>query len=361
MSPNLSHLIDLAKETSSAKRRELLRQVTNVFMTHPEQIEGPEMALYDEVMSHLSDEMESIVRIEIARKLADARVAPLGLLRRLASDDIEVAEPILKRSKALTESDLIHVVSTKGQDHMRAVSQREEVSESVSGVIIARGDDTTVNTLLRNDGARLSRASNEAVVQRAQTSPALHEAIINRKGLPIDLMNDMYFVVESRLRERIMQENALLDPATLEQALSKSRNTVAIANGAFPADYEQIMAEVETLYTNQKLTPALLAKYMRDPNPTWFLCALSIMADIDFLTAKHVVERRELDALAIACKAADLEKSLFLTYAMIMLATQDNAMGKASEYGRLYEQLPRETALRTIRFWRMRRLEGHAA
>lgn len=361
MPSTLHHLIDLAKEPSSQKRRELLRQVTTVFMAHPEQVEGPEMALYDEVMSQLSSEMETVVRAEIARKLAEARVAPLGLLRRLASDDIEVAEAILVRSKALTESDLMHVVSTKGQDHLRAVSRREEVPESVSGVIVDRGDDTTVNTLLRNDGARLSRATNEVVVQRAQTSPALHDAIVNRKDFPIDLMNDMYFVVEARLRERIMQENARVDPAVLEQALSKSRNTVAIAHGSFPPDYEKIMAEVETLYNNQKLTPALLARYMRDPNPTWFLCALAIMADIDFLTAKHVVDKRELDALAIACKAADLEKSLFLTYAMIMLAAQDNAMGKAAEYGKLYEQLPRDTALRTIRFWRMRRAEGHAA
>ncbi|MDC7683691.1 DUF2336 domain-containing protein [Asticcacaulis sp. BYS171W] len=361
MSVTLTHLIELAQEPSSAKRRELLRQVTNVFMSHPEEIAGPEMALYDEVMSQLSSEMEIVVRAEIAQKLSQAKAAPLGLLRRLASDDISVAEPILTRSKALTENDLLHVVQTQGQGHLRAVSQREEVPESVSGVIVERGDDTTVNTLLRNEGARLSRATNEAVVQRAQTSPALHDAVVNRKDMPADLMNDMYFVVEARLRERIMQENAKLDPAVIEQALSKSRNTVAIANGSFPADYEKICAEVEALSANQKLTPALLAKYMRDPNPTWFLCALATMADIDFLTAKHVVEKREIDALAIACKAADLDKALFLTYAMIMLATQENAMGRASEYGRLYEALPKETAMRTIRFWRMRRAEGHAA
>ena len=46
---------------------------------------------------------------------------------------------------------------------------------------------------------------------------------------------------------------------------------------------------------------------------------------------------------------------------MIMLSDQENAMGKASEYGRLYTDLPRDTALRTIRFWRLRRAEGHAA
>jgi uncharacterized protein (DUF2336 family) len=359
---SLVQLIELAQEPSSAKRRELLRQITNVFMSNPEEINESEMALYDTVMSQLSNDMETAVRAEIANTLARATTAPLGLLRRLASDHIDVAEPILERSQALTENDLIHVVSNMGQDHLRAVSRRDEVPESVSGVIVKRGDDTTLHTLLSNDGARLSRASNEEVIQRAQANPHLHEVVVNRPDMPADLMNEMYFVVETRLRERIMEENAKLDPAVLEQALAKGRDQVAVAHGSLPADYERINRDVEALRKNEKQTPNLLAKYMRDPNPTYFLCALAQMADIDFLTARHVVNRREVDALAIACKAAGLDKALFLTCAMIMLGEQDNAMGKAAEYGRLYNDLPQDTAMRTIRFWRMRRAEGqHAA
>jgi len=358
---SLIDLIELAKEPSSARRRELLRQVTNIFMTHPDDVSESEMHLYDQVMMQLSSDMETAVRAEISNTLAAATAAPLGLLRRLASDAIEVAEPILTRSKALTEKDLMHVVSTQGQDHLRAVSKREEVSEHISGVIVKRGDDTTLHTLLSNDGARLSRASNEAVVQRAQVNPALHEVVVNRTDLPPDLMNDMYFVVEARLRERIIHENARMDPALLDQAIAHSRDRVAVAYGSFPEDYEKISQDVATLRNNEKLTPSLLAKYMRDPNPTYFLVALSQMADIDFLTAKLLVEKREIDALAIACKAADLDKALFLTYAMIMLSDQENAMGKAGEYARLYAELPKETAERTIRFWRLRRAEGKAA
>jgi len=357
----LIDLIELAKEPSSSRRRELLRQVTGIFMAHPEEIGETEMALYDTVMSQLSNDMEQMVRAEIANTIASARVAPMGLLRRLASDNIEVAEPILTRSRALSENDLMHIVSTQGQEHLRAVSKREEVPESVSGVIVRRGDDTTLHTLLSNDGARLSRAANEEVIQRAQVNPALHEVVVNRQDMPADLMNDMYFVVESRLRERIIAENDKLDPAMIEQALSRGRDKVAVAYGSFPEDYARITTEVEALRKNARLTPTLLAKYMRDPNPTYFLCALAQMADIDFLTAKRLVEKKEIDALAIACKAADLDKALFLTYAMIMLSDQENAMGKASEYARLYTDLPRDTALRTIRFWRMRRAEGHAA
>ena len=172
MSSSLTHLIDLAKEPSSAKRRELLREVTGIFMARPDEVTGPEMALYDTVMTQLSTDMETVVRAEISQTIASARNAPLGLLRKLAVDDIEVAEPILTRSKALSESDLMHVVSTKGQDHMRAVSKRDSVPEAVSGVIVQRGDDTTLHALLSNEGARLSRASNEQVVHRAQSNPA---------------------------------------------------------------------------------------------------------------------------------------------------------------------------------------------
>ncbi len=358
---SLTSLIEMAHEPSSAKRRELLRSVTNIFMAHPEDVKETELALYDEVMMQLSADMETAVRAEIAQQIARTRNAPLGLLRRLASDDIDVAEPILTRSKALSESDLMHVVSTKGQDHLRAVSRREEVSESVSGVIVQRGDDTTLKTLLSNDGARLSRASNEEVIQRAFVNPDLHEVVVNRPDMPVDLVNDMYFVVEARLRERIIQENEKLDPAVLDDALNKGRERTALAYGSLPADYKKINAEVEKLRVNKQLSPVLLAKYMRDPNPTYFLSALAQMADIDFLTAQHLVEKKEIDALAIACKAAGLDKALFLTYAMIMLADQENAMGRATEYGRLYQELPKETADRTIRFWRMRRAEGHAA
>jgi uncharacterized protein (DUF2336 family) len=100
---------------------------------------------------------------------------------------------------------------------------------------------------------------------------------------------------------------------------------------------------------------------MRDKNPTYFLCALSQLADLDYFTTKQLVEKREIDAIAIACKAAGLDKALFLTYAMIVLSGQQNAMGRAAEYGELYTNLPKETATRTIRFWRLRRVEGASA
>ena len=89
--------------------------------------------------------------------------------------------------------------------------------------------------------------------------------------------------------------------------------------------------------------------------------ALSELADVDFHTARRILERRDLDALAIVCKAADFDRALFLTFAVLILGPEADAMGRAREYGELYAALPRDAAMRTIRFWRMRRTTGDVA
>jgi len=105
----------------------------------------------------------------------------------------------------------------------------------------------------------------------------------------------------------------------------------------------------------------VLAGFLRARETTKFLVALSELADIDFHTARRILERRELDALSIVCKAAGFERSLYLTFAVLILDRDANAMGRAREYGELYESLPREAAQRTIRFWRIRRKAGDMA
>lgn len=351
----LPDLIALAEEASSEKRRQLLRELTDHFFGEPAP-NATETTLYGAVLTRLSDEMEVEVRAELAARFADAPNAPHRLIRRFAEDQAEtVAAPVLSASPVLTDGDLIEVVRSRGQGHMRAVSRRTVVSEAVSDAIVECGDDETLGTLLRNDGARLSRAASETAVERAKANPALHAATVERKSLPPDLLNEMYFVVEARLRQHILEQNARMDPDLLEAALEAGRNRVAANDGALPPDYAESVAYVNELRAAGQLTPQVLARFLRSNGRTPFLVALAQLADVDFHTARRIVERKELDALAVICKAADMDRAIFLTYAVVLLGSEDNPMGKAGNYGRLYGELSREAALRTLRFWRMRR------
>ena len=212
----------------------------------------------------------------------------------------------------------------------------------------------------RNAGAPLSRQAAEAVVDRAARNPDLHEAVIDRNTLPIDLLNEMYFVAETRLRERIMARNAGMDPAALEAALAVGRQKLAERDGALPSDYAAALAHVNALRAKGVLTPSALAGLLRHGERTRFIVALSQMADIDFHTTKRIIDRQEIDALAIISKAADFDRSLFLTFAVLILEPS-KGMEQATAYGPRYAELPRDAAQRTLRFWRMRRQTGDVA
>jgi uncharacterized protein (DUF2336 family) len=358
----LLDLMQLAAEPSSERRRELLREVTNLFFSDAEQGHGPtEMALFDDVLGQLAGEMEEAVRAELAQRMASAQRVPASLIRDLASDSIAVAEPLLARPGPLSLDDQMHVARTQGEDHLRALSRRPGVTAHVTDLIVERGDDETLNVLLRNNDASLSRQSHETLVDRAHANPDLHEAIVDRHGLPIDLLNEMYFVVESRLRDRIMERNSQVDPAELEAALAIGRKKVAMSDGALPADYALAEAAVAAMRKRGAITPQALAGMLRNKEMTRFIVALASLADVDFNTARRILDKKELDALAIICKAADFDRSLFLTFAILILDQDADAMGRARQYGDLYTELPKDAALRTIRFWRMRRQTGDVA
>lgn len=355
----LPDLILLAQETSSEKRRTLLRELTDHFFgTVPRS--ANEDLLYDAVLSDLTAEMEVAVRAELSARFASAHDAPRGLIRHLAHDEAEVAAPVLQSSPMLTDEDLLGLAQSKSQDHLRAISLRASVPEAISDVIVARGDDHTLNTLLKNDGAILSREASETAVERAKSNPDLHVATVERKALPPDLLNDMYFVVEARLRQQILEQNAAMDPTLLENALAAGRARIATEDGSLPADYTEALAYVNEMKAAGQFTPTMLAKFLRSGSQTAFLIALSQLAEVDFHTASQIVERKELDALAVICKGAELDRALFLTFAVVIIGGGENAMGKAHTYAKLYSDLERDAALRTLRFWRMRRTSAAA-
>ena len=356
MTSKLHDLIALAHEPSSERRRELLRGVTDLFFTS-EGHGAAEMGLFDQVMNDLAGEMEAAVRAELAGRLSAASVLPPRLSRRLAHDDIEIARPLLG-SGPLSQAELIDVASTGGQDHLRAISRRHDVSSDLADAIVAKGDDTTLGVLLRNDRAVLSRRAHETAVDRAIANPDLHEAVVSRAAVPPDLLNEMYFVVETRLRDSILARNAGMDPAALEAALSVGRNRMAFRDGVLPADYAEAEAQIGKMHAANKIGPEQLASWLRAKKTTLFLVALATMADIDFHTARRIVEKVDLDALAIVCRAAGFNASLFLTFAVLIQPNDAHAMGKAREYGALYSAVTPEAAMRTIRFWRMRRQTG---
>src|SRR5882757_5505954 len=213
---HFARLLDLAKATDSEQRRDLLREVTDLFFQTSGNRNERETALFDDVLRTVAAEMQEGVLIELAHRFAEAKDAPLQLLRDLANHSLPIASPILEKSKLLSDDDLISVVRERSQEHIHAVARRANVSEELSTAIVSHGNDTAIDMLVRNANAKLSRDTFEAVVDRARSNKHLHEGVISRSDMPLDLLNEMYFTVEQRLRETILARNATVDPQELD-------------------------------------------------------------------------------------------------------------------------------------------------
>lgn len=356
---NFALLLDLAREGSSEKRRELLRQITDVFLAHPEQRSENESVLFDEIVGAVAQDLETQVRIELSRKVSES-VAPLRrTARRLAMDEIAVAAPVLEKSKSLTETDILEVIEKKSQDHMMAVTRRPDIGEKVSSALVEKGEDRVVVSLLQNATARLDRETYQRVAERAELNPVLHAPFVRNANVPLDILNNVYLRVELDLRREIMRKFHGVSPAELEAALEASRNHLSSAYGALPADYAAAKELIARLDKAGNLKPPVLVQLLREERRTAFGVAFAQLVDVEFDLAQRLVDGKDLDALAMLCRGAGFDRSLFVTIC-IMIAGSEGGISKTQEYGQIYEQVPVAAAQRALRFWKVR-AKGTAA
>ncbi len=350
---NFALLLELAKEGSSEKRRELLRQITDVFLADPPDRTDRESQLFDEIVMAVAADLETQVRVELAKKVAVSNVPVQRTARRLAMDIIEVARPVIEHSKALTETDLLDVIKEKSQDHMMAVTKRPDIGENISSALVDKGEDRVVASLLENRTARMTRQTYEKVAERAEVSPVLHAPFVRNAHMPLDLLNNVYLKVETSLRREIMRKFHGVSPQELEAALEASRTHLSSAYGALPEDYQAAKDHVAALDKKGALKPPVLVQLLRENKRTAFLIAFAQLVDIEFDLGRRLVGGTDLDALAMLCRGSGFDRGLFVTLC-ILIADDGGGLSRTEQYSQLYEQVPVAAAQRALRFWKVR-------
>ena len=351
--PRFAMLADLAKETTSEGRRELLRRVTEA-LDPSAPLVPDEVAAFDDVLAAVASDYSTQVRAQIARLIASSLSPFSRSAQRFAMDDIEVARPILEHSEALTEDTLLRVVNQKSQDHMMAVTRRRRISEAVSHALVERGDDAVVTSLLTNQRAEIGSEAYGMVAKRAETSPVLQAPLVRRSGVPIELLNDLYMKVEADLRREIVGKFESVPPEELEAAFRRSRTRLSNRYSQ-PEDFEISKRRIDGLQRQGGLAPATLVTLMREGPAarTAFKLAFARLTDVEFDLIERVVEGQDLDTVALLCRGSNFDRALFVSLA-VGLDRGDRAFDGADEFGKLYESVPIQAAQRAIRFWKVR-------
>ncbi len=119
----LEGLDSLARRDGVDIRPTLVRVLTDLYVQKPSHT-GEEERHYTELALRLIDAVDVGTRATVARKLAAYPNAPLAVMRRLARDVIEVADPVLTQSRVLGDVELASVVKDFGLSHAAAIARR---------------------------------------------------------------------------------------------------------------------------------------------------------------------------------------------------------------------------------------------
>jgi uncharacterized protein (DUF2336 family) len=287
------------------KRDSALWHITDLFIAGADRYSEDHVGLFDDVIGRLAATIEADARAKLARRLAPVHNAPIKVSRALASDaDIAVAQPILRHSTRLDEAQLVSTASTRGQQHLLAIAQRETLSESVTDVLVQRGDREVVRSVAANQGARFSNAAFRALVTRSSSDEELAVRVGTRRDLPRQHLLKLIEAASSAVRQKL----ASADPETaaaVRDVVAEIDVGLRAATRRASTDYESARVEVEALHGAGKLDEERVCAFaeMSQFEQTTVAFSLLTRAPID------VVERAMLDdspdLLMILAKVAD--------------------------------------------------------
>jgi uncharacterized protein (DUF2336 family) len=351
----LPELEDVVQHGSAEKRAETLRRITSLFLDGAPNFNEEHVALFDDVIGYLIEEIEAKALAELARRLAPVPNAPAGVVRTLAkNDDIEVAGPLLKNAK-LDDPDLMYIAETRSQAHLLALSSRIAIGEALSEILVDRGDREVVRSIATNNNARLSDIAFTTLVKRSEQDGVLAEKVGMRVDIPPRLFRQLLMQASDVVQKRLLAQAKPETQAEIRRVLAKVTDEVAAK--AAPRNYTAALAAVRALHKERKLGEADIAEFAKAGKYEETIVALATLCAVPVEVVDRLMSGERADPVLILARAAGFG---WPTVREVISArpgakASSQALDAAFEN---FERLTAATAQRVVRFWQVRQGTG---
>ncbi len=246
----LPELEEVVAHGSAEKRAETLRRITTLFLDGAKLFNAEHVALFDDVIGCLIEQIEAKALAELARRIAPVPNAPAGVVSKLAkNDDIAVAGPLLQGA-ALSDPDLKYIAETKSQAHLLAMSTRMGINEALSDILVNRGDREVARSVATNHKAHLSETAFTTLVKRAEQDGVLAEKVGMRTDIPPRLFRQLLMQASDVVQKRLLVNAKPETQAEIRSVLAKVTDEVAAK--AAPRNYTAALATVRALHKEGK-------------------------------------------------------------------------------------------------------------
>jgi uncharacterized protein (DUF2336 family) len=352
---NVNRLLELAANRSRESRAELANAVIDFALPQEHRLTDQQRALIGDVMGKLVTTLELDLRRNLADALVRSKAELPELERMLANDEIEVARPVLEKSRFLRNADLIEIVKRRTDEHRLSIALRAAVGVEVADAIVDNTKNPDVlEALIRNEDAVLSRRAMEYLVAESKRVDRYQEPLLARSDLPVDLANKMYWWVAAVLRRRILRDFPI-DPVTLDVALQESARRAM----AEVEDHQSAQARAtrlaKRLMETGELTDVFLLRTLRQQRLNLFTASLAERAGVTFRTAWRVVSDRGLESFLVLAKAIGLGRDSMVSIVLLLADLQNPDAARRPDILtvvlRWYEEIDSVKATRVLKVW----------
>lgn len=347
----IQELERLARESSSDRRRELLRNLTDMFLEDMDPHSGEENDLFSDVVCRVLDEVVEEARVELAQRVSPLESFPKDVVLKLASDEISVAMPVLQHSPILTDSDLVQLAEQKSQEHLLAISQRESLREAVTDVLVRRGDSQVINSVAGNLGAKFSNVGYNTLADKAQADRTLQEKLVMRRDMPHEVALKLEPVLTAELKKRLQ---AMLKGEDVDEFVGRAKDRVEGALKDTRRERLEVRVIIQDVKSGKMPLNDAVSKLSHENRPVHLGWLLSSIADLPENIISNALLKVNGLPIAVTCKALELSPAAFAAVAEMRCRRLKLPSTEARRLVEQFCEVNPVDAARTLRFLKVR-------
>ena len=341
-----------------ARRAEVLRRVTDLFLLRSGSFSEDQISLFDVVMGKLLENIESAARAQFGSRIAKLADAPRGVVRTLAQDDaILVAAPVLTHSERLDVEALVETARTKSQDHLLAISGRKVLTEAVTDVLVARGNRAVVSATAHNAGAKFSEFGVSTLVRKARDDGDLALCVWSRPDIPRQNLVKLFVDASEAVKNQLVEA----DPRRAElikSMVAQATDDIQTKARAGSNDFAQAAREVRDLNAAGRLNEERLLAFADEGSFDKVVAALSLMCDIPLGAVERAFVQNQTEQIVVVARALDLSWATTLKFLLLHAGVNGSSRQQLDVTFANFFRLQPETARTALKFYRMREKAG---
>jgi uncharacterized protein (DUF2336 family) len=314
-------LYKLAEDRTPEARLELCNTVAGLLMASSK---PQEKELVADILIALIRQSEQDLKRALAERMSIMDDIPLRIALQLVNEEIDVATPILRQSRALNDLDLLYIIQSRSSEYWQVIAAREDLREAVVDALAETRDLPTAKVLVANDNVKLTRHAADLLGELALGDDDLARPFLARADIPPELARKLYSYVAEDIRKIIRANPALLSTDFLE--------TVDDVVGEFTGEVESffkpssaMLRAADMFLGRGQLNPLLMVRTLKRGQIASFIAQLSCFCNLPVPVVIAILQQKNGQGLAIACRAYQVSRDDFT--AMFMLTRRVANLG----------------------------------